>query len=242
MEDRLALPENLWFELEPASPQECPYLPNREIQLGLGLMLPDAPHFDRLLARGCRRLGQIFYLPACAGCRECLPIRVPLATFAPSRSQRRLWRRVADRFEVRLLPPTFEEAHFQLYHRHSLHVSDDNTPGGPESYVRAFLLSTVETRLVEYRVDEQLVALSIIDEGEKAISSVYTCWDPDQAHLSPGTFSALWEMRWARDAGKEHYYLGYYIAECSRMNYKNRFRPYELLDWSRGEWGVGDGA
>lgn len=236
MRERVVLPENHWFELEPAPAHDCPYLPDREIQLELGLMLPDATHFDDLLARGYRRLGQVFYLPACGECQECLPIRVPLADFSPSRSQRRLWRRSAERFEVRLLPPAFDEEHFELYHRHSLHVSQENTPGEPESYVRAFLLSTVETHLVEYRVEGEVVAVSIIDEGASAISSVYTFWNPDRARLSAGTFSALWEMRWARELGKTHYYLGYYIADCSRMSYKSRFAPYELMSWQNGEW------
>ncbi|MCA9564224.1 MAG: hypothetical protein KC561_12080, partial [Myxococcales bacterium] len=33
-----------------------------------------------------------------------------------------------------------------------------------------------------------------------------------------------------------HYHLGYWIGGCSRMNYKSRFRPFELYDWKREIW------
>ena len=39
----------------------------------------------------------------------------------------------------------------------------------------------------------------------------------------------------ARQWGKDYYYLGYYIAECDTMNYKTRFKPYEIKDIV-GQW------
>lgn len=232
----LIIPRNHWIDLDPGDARECPYLADREIRLDLGVVLPDRDYFDDLLARGHRRLGQVFYRPGCAGCRACVPIRVPVDAFMPSKSQRRLWRRVAPRYEVHVLPPLYHDEHFELYARHSLHVAEDNTPGDAESYARAFLTSSVQTHLIEYRSEGQLVGASILDEGSTALSSVYVFWDPDLAELSPGTFSALWELRWAADLGKDHYYLGYWIGDCDRMNYKNRFRPYELYDWNTESW------
>jgi arginyl-tRNA--protein-N-Asp/Glu arginylyltransferase len=236
MPRKLVLPQNHWIDLESGPPRECPYLPEREILLDLGIAIPDDEYFDALMERGHRRLGQVFYRPGCLGCRDCVPIRVPLSTFSASKSQRRCWRRHADRFRVEVLPPLFRDEHFELYQRHSLHVSDDNEPGDGESYSRAFLFSQVQTHLLEYRVDGELVGCSVLDEGARSVSSVYVFWDPDQPELSLGTFSALWEMRWAERLGKEHYYLGYWVQRCSRMNYKNRFRPYELYDWHDRRW------
>ena len=236
MSESLVLPPNHWVDLEPAPPHECPYLPDREIVLDVGVALPDGHFFDALMARGYRRLGQIFYRPTCHGCRECVPIRVPVESFHRSKSQRRLLNRVGARYSVRRLPAEFHEEHFEVYERHAASVSDDNTPSNPESYTRAFLNSNVRTHLLEYRVDGKFVAASVLDEGEHALSSVYVFWDPDYADLSPGTFSALWEIAWAAERSKSHYYLGYWIAACAQMRYKNRFRPYELMDWQRQQW------
>ena len=232
----LVLPRNQWIDIESGPPRPCPYLADREIQLELGVIIPDGETFDELMEGGHRRIGQVFYVPGCGGCRDCIPIRVPLAAFQPSKSQRRCWRRFSERFHVQVLPPAFDAEHFELYRRHSLHVSDENEPGDEDSYVRAFLLSQVQTHLIEYRVDDELVACSILDEGAQCVSSVYVYWDPSRPELNAGTFSALWEMRWAEGLGKEHYYLGYWVSQCSRMNYKNRFRPYELLDWQGARW------
>jgi arginyl-tRNA--protein-N-Asp/Glu arginylyltransferase len=233
---KLFLPKNHWFALDPAPARECPYLPDREIALDLGVVLPDPEYFDHLMQSGHRRLGQIFYTPMCAGCRDCVPIRVSLADFRRSRSQRKLWRKVSAGYEVTVRPPVFEPEHFEVYRQHSMFVSEENSPGSPESYVQAFLSSQVDTHLIEYHYEGQFVGASILDEGALSVSSVYVFWDPALAHLSPGTFSALWEMHWALERGKRFYYLGYYVAECSRMNYKARFRPYELLDWQTMRW------
>jgi hypothetical protein len=76
--------------------------------LDLGVVLPDPEYFDHLMQSGHRRLGQIFYTPMCAGCRDCVPIRVSLADFRRSRSQRKLWRKVSAGYEVTVRPPVFE--------------------------------------------------------------------------------------------------------------------------------------
>lgn len=232
------LPIDGWVRLERTAPHDCPYLPEREARLAFGLARPDGSDFDRLMASGYRRLGQLFYRPDCAGCSECRPIRVPLDGFRRSRSQRRLWRKQRDAYQVRLLPPHFSGEHFAIYARHSQHVSTDNEPATPEGYRRSFVDSCVQTHMLEYRTapDGELVGVSVLDEGEQCLSSVYVYWDPRFAARSPGTFSALWEMAWAYDRGLRYYYLGYWVCGCSRMSYKSRFRPHQLYDWQRCRW------
>lgn len=55
-----------------------------------------------------------------------------------------------------------------------------------------------------YRVDSQLVGISVIDILPSCISSVYFIWDPDWAWASLGKLSALREAALAKrmnDAG-----------------------------------------
>ena len=235
--DLNALKSNEWVDLGPSSTECCPYLKDRQSRLAYGLILPDATRFDQLLAQGHRRIGVFIYRPECpAACLECQPIRVPVMAFAKSRSQRRVWTRNEDRYSVTVSPPHFDSEQFSIYARHAKHVSADNRIGTPESYISSFVQSCVRTHFLEYRLDDKLIAVSIVDESENALSSMYCYWDPDHSDASPGTFSALWEIEWARKLGKDHYYLGYWVRGCSRMNYKDRFRPFELLDWSSGQW------
>jgi arginine-tRNA-protein transferase len=140
---------------------------------------------------------------------------------------------------VRDLPPHFSGHHFEIYSKHARHVSLANQPCTPETYQAAFVDTGVETHFFEYWIGGRLAAVSILDEGELTVSSAYTCWDPIFARSSPGTFSALWEMAWARERGKLYYHLGYWVRDCTQMSYKNRFRPCELMSWDTGEWREG---
>lgn len=80
-----------------------------------------------------------------------------------------------------------------------------------------------------YYLDEKLIAISVMDFLPSGVSSVYLIWDPDYAHLSLGTLSALREVLMCRELQLGHYYLGYYIEDCAKMRYKGKFGG-ELLD------------
>ena len=58
--------------------------------------LIDAPVYSRLIEQGFRRSGLFTYRPKCRDCAACLPIRVDVANFAPSRNHRRILRQHND--------------------------------------------------------------------------------------------------------------------------------------------------
>ena len=227
---------NAWYPIANAGEDDCLYLTDRRTKLELGVIVPDRRTFDTLMFRGYRRQGMFFYRPACPSCRDCLPIRIPLDAFEPSKSQRKLLKRYTPRFEVTVGRPRYEAHHFEIYARHSKQVSEANKPDDPRQYRSAFVQSLVNSYMIEYRLDGELACVSVLDEGEGTVSSVYTFWESWAAKASPGTFSALWEIDWARQRGRAHYHLGFWIRDCSQMSYKNRFRPYELRDWQTAEW------
>ena len=49
----------------------------------------DADRAHWLQQIGFRRSGAHFYRPACRGCQRCVPVRIPVAGFQPTRAQRR---------------------------------------------------------------------------------------------------------------------------------------------------------
>lgn len=236
--DRPLLPSNVWIPLEPSGEDRCPYLADRLSSLDAGLIAPDPTGFDDLMARGFRRQGLLFYRPSCLGCAACVPIRVPVESFRPTRSQRRLLRRTEGRYTVEVGPVHYDPAHYAMYAAHAQQVSAENRPSRPAIYRASFLETLVQTHQILFRVDGELAAVTILDEGASSVSSVYAFWDARFADLSPGTFSALWEIEWARANGKRYYYLGYWVEACERMVYKARFRPHELYDWANARWYV----
>jgi len=219
----------------------CSYLPERRRRLVIHAGSdPDPAALDHWLSLGYRRSGPVFYAPDCpGGCRECVPIRIPVAAFLPSRSQRRVARRNAESITIEVGAPRFRREALDLYNRHARWVDPDVDPATEEDYRRFLLDTSVPTWMFEYRSGGELAGVGLLDHGKTAASSVYFFWEPELAERSLGTYSALCELAWCRGRGLHYYYLGYWVHGCRSMSYKNRFRPYELMDWQTCEWRVG---
>ncbi len=90
--------------------------------------------------------------------------------------------------------------------------------------------SPVETGLIEHRLaDGRLAAVMLADRLSDGLSAVYSYFDPDQPERSLGTYMVLDLIERAQSLGLPYAYLGYWISGSRKMDYKARFRPYELL-------------
>ena len=196
-----------------------------------------AAEHEAELAAGVRRFGAAFFHPVCAACRECVPIRVPVREFRPSRTQRRVWRKNAD-LEVQVGEPWVNEERLDLYRRfHRDRQARRGWPAqeiDPLEYFSIFVDNCVPTLEFRYRLGGRLVAVAYVDESPSALNSIYAFTDPALAGRRLGTYDILAEIEEASRRGKEHLYLGYYVADCTSMAYKRAFRPCELL--INGSW------
>lgn len=213
----------------------CPYLPDRESeQVYLVGTAPGAREYRALLDQRFRRNGLVYYRPDCPTCRACVPIRVVVARFRPSRSQRRVARRNAD-VDVCCGPPSVDDEHFALFREYQAIVHPEDPQYDRALFAQFLGASLIPTFELRFRCAGRLVGVSVVDACGDALSSVYCYYDPQEARRSLGVFTGLAEIEECRRRGLRYWYLGYHVAGCRKMEYKSRFRPHELLG-ADGVW------
>ena len=219
---------------------DCSYLPDLAARTLFvdPLARIDAAAFQSLLEQGFRRSGSHIYRPACRCCRACISLRLPVEGFRtqplpaaqlpPQRVPGQGHRPCPD-LSTRDTSP-FTGATCRPATRRGAMAE-----GTGENY-RDFLVDPWggETRLLEFRLDERLMAVAVTDVTPGGLSAVYTFFDPDLSDRAPGTFAILCQIEAAKGLGLPYLYLGYWIEACGKMSYKSNFRPLEA--WNGREW------
>ena len=131
-----------------------------------------------------------------------MPIRIPVATFQPDRTLRRIARAnaVMEGFEV---PARATAEQFQLFQRYQQARHGDGDMATMSFYdYRAMVEDTpIETFIVEFRdPDDRLVGACLADRLGDGLSAVYSFFAPGLEKRSLGTYTILWLIERAQAA------------------------------------------
>ena len=92
------------------------------------------------------------------------------------------------------------------------------------------------TVFLEIRLGAKLLAVAVTDVLSDSLSAVYTFFDPEYSARSLGTFAILQQIEHAKLHHKNFVYLGFWLDQHKKMDYKRNFQPLEFMQgktWRR---------
>jgi arginine-tRNA-protein transferase len=213
-------------------PHACSYLPDQQATtLFIDPAAPmDSTTYSQLSEMGFRRSGPHLYRPHCARCNSCIPARIPADRFQPDRRQRRVLARNSDLHVIDRTTLNGDE-YYDLYARYieGRHRDGDMYPPTRQQFDSFLTREWDLTHYYCFYLQEQLLAVAVVDVMSNGLSAIYSFFDPDLKARSLGIYAVLWQIQQARDLGLPNVYLGYWIKQCRKMSYKIDYRPIELL-------------
>ena len=153
-----------------------------------------------------------------------------VSSFKANKTQRRVLKQNSD-LVCRIEKTEFTNASYTLFEKYieARHKDGDMYPATEDQF-KSFLLSPwANTHSLNFYLEGGLVSSAVTDIQPRSISAMYTFFEPDQSVRSLGTLSILKQIELASSMNLKHVYLGYWIKESAKMDYKNNFRPHELL-------------
>jgi len=209
---------------------DCPYLEDRQS----ASILVDPEHkidqalFGLLSRSGFRRSGDMLYSPKCPNCQACVSVRIPVTEFKASRGQKRVWRKNLD-LKVTIEEVSFKQEHFELYlkYQKARHPNSSMCDDDPHKYISFINSKFSRSKFLCLYSNEELIAISVVDQFDGGVSAVYTFFEPEQSARSIGTFVILYLVKLSRTRKIPYVYLGYWIEQSSKMSYKSNFQPLE---------------
>ncbi len=218
-------------------PHSCSYLDDQEAST---IFIDpnhrvDAELYSRLSEHGFRRSGEHLYRPGCENCQACIPLRVIVDAYQPTRQQRRVWKKNQD-LNIEVSEDISSGEHYALYEKYinERHYDGDMYPPSREQYGSFLSAQWDVTHYIEYRLENRLLGVAVTDTLDNAVSAIYTFFDPAETKRSLGVYSVLFQIELAKKLQRPYLYLGYWIKDSPKMNYKSQYRPFEI--YRDGRW------
>ena len=218
-------------------PHPCSYLKGQKATTAyVDPAIDMDPHlYTQLSGLGFRRSGRYIYSPRCEDCNACISTRLLVSDFKANRQQRRCNTRNSD-LSVWVRRDIDEAEHYPLYRSYINNRHSDGDMYPPTRAQFKDFISNLwrNSKILEIRLDDELVAAGVIDILDDGLSAIYSYYSSNYPKRSLGTYTILAQVMLAKQMKLPYVYLGYWIKNSRKMAYKVNFQPVELL--IEGEW------
>lgn len=198
---------------------------------------------DFWLENGFRHFGVYFFQYEISLIDETIfhvmPLRVRLADFVQSKSQRKIMSKNAD-LKVVIRDAFVDDEKESLFFEHSERFTDNRPTSLFDFLSEAPATIPCQTKEICLYQKDKLVAVSFLDLGKASTSSIYAMFDLNESKRSLGIYTMLLEIKLSAKLQKTYYYPGYGYHESSLYDYKKKFSALEFLDWEKG-WKIVNG-
>lgn len=213
---------------------KCSYINNKEQTTHYKIIENCSSfHAQELIERGFRRFGKMYFRPICPTCDECKSIKIDVANYIFSKSEKRVMNK-ANHLKSYIQRPSLSQEHLELFEKYHKYMRDkkgwDYNETDSQHYYNSFVSGHEDFGYeVLYFDNEKLVGIDLIDILDDGVSSIYFYYDPEYSNLSLGKLSLLLQIKYAQKSNKKWIYLGYYVKDCPSLSYKSQYEPYLTL-------------
>ena len=221
-----------------SQPMVCPYL-DRHVEYQLFTRINrqlsniEAMYFSNA---GFRRSHNIMYRPICPDCSACISTRIDCENFKYNQAWNRIVNKNKD-ISRSLLTNDITYEQYELFHQYvtSRHSQGEMANMSFQEYADMIIQSPVETYIMEYKLNNHLVAACILDKFPDGFSAVYSFYDNTiSSKRSLGSFIILDLIAHLKEQNLPYLYLGYWVQDSPKMSYKKKFSP--LQGYVNNEW------
>ena len=219
------------LRLYQSTPYRCPYLPRRTAYHHISdsnvLLSPNL--YSGLIDVGFRRTGERIHRPSCSHCKQCVSLRIPVNKFSNNKSQRRNRNKNNDLLIKIVTNPDYQK-YYPLYKQYILsrHPETECMQDVEETFDNFLFSRWSQTFTIEFKLAaNEIVCVAICDPLAQGWSAVYTFYDTNYASRGLGTYAILKQIELLQQRNLDYLYLGYWVNDCKKMNYKSQFKPCE---------------
>lgn len=169
----------------------------------------------------------------CPSCQACVPLRLRATDYPYSRSERRVLAAAARAglMGETLSPVLLTPQHHNLFRAYMAQRHPESA--GDFADFREFEKTfSCHTHMMEIRTaNGDLAGFTIFDALDNGLSAIQNIYDPtlSDCKSSLGTLAYLLLIHFAAMTGKEHIYIGSYVWDSPKLNYKSRFHALEAM-------------